>query len=47
MKTSVVHSMTTMTLEMTNSKQDFIQIVESNSRKGTNFKHDQNNHIKM
>jgi hypothetical protein len=38
--------MTTMTLEMTNSKQDFIQIVESISRKGTDLKPDQHNHIK-
>jgi hypothetical protein len=48
MKTSIVPSMTTkMTLEMTNSKQDFVQIVESISREGTDFKPDQNNHIKI
>ncbi len=32
---------------MTNSKQDFVQIIGSISRDGTDFKPDQNNRIKI
>ncbi len=35
-----------MKLEMSKSKQNFVQIVESSSREGVDFSHDQNNHIK-
>jgi hypothetical protein len=47
MKKNIVLSMTKMTLKMTNSKQDFVQIVESISTEGVDFKHDQNNRIKI
>ncbi len=45
-KKNIVVSMTKLTLEMTNSKQDFVQIIESISREGVDFSHGQNNHIK-
>jgi hypothetical protein len=41
-KKNVVLSMTKMTLEMNKSKQNFVQIIESISREGKDFKHDEN-----